>query len=213
MLRVSSHNSREMKFHAMQSAFGMESLDNIIGDIILESEVQEYDNNFEFQEEVVVRIEDILQKYLNQKEQIIFKLAVYNNKSILDIQRIMGFNSWHVTRLHIRRVVRIVKIYYIYEQIDKTELDKELKKKFNKVERQIITLLHDRKTIHEVKNIMKYYYKKAYYSIINVLEKLENQGGICKQYHAFLINIRRFKNMQDFEEGVKRVKTVAKNRK
>lgn len=199
MLRVAGNNSKEVRFKLSQSSYGSLSLDDFIHKVSVEHEENFiFEFNEEFQQTVADQIEKIIVKYLNEKEQLMFKLVIYSNKSILDVQRILKFNSWHVTRLHIKRIIRIVKIYYTYEQIDQVQLQKELKKKFNKTERQIIHLLHERKTIHQIKDSMGYYYKKAYYSIINVLKKLEDCEGVCAEYHTFLVSIRRFKNMQDF---------------
>jgi hypothetical protein len=143
-------------------------------------------------------IDNIALKYLNNKERCIYNLIIHENKKTVEIVEIFHYNNWRTAQNSIDRVFKLLALYYQLEQINKEEVDFELNRNFTIFERKIIKMLEDRLTIQEINEKIKkkkYHYVKTHSLIKNILERLENSGSACKQYHNFLISIRKFKDL------------------
>jgi hypothetical protein len=143
-------------------------------------------------------IDDIASKYLNNKEQCIYKLIVHEKKKTVEIVEIFKYNNWRTAQNSIDRVFKLLALYYHLEQIDKDDLNYELERNFTNFEKKVIKFLEERLTIQEINEKIKkkkYHYAKTHSLIKNILERLENSGGSCKQYFNFLIEVRKFKDL------------------
>lgn len=146
-------------------------------------------------------IDAIAEKYLNAKEKCIYKLVIHEKKRTSEIAVILNYNGWRTTQNSIERVFKILNLYYIYENIDKEEFKNQVDENFNKIEKRVIELLEKRYTIQQISRKLgkKYHYTKTHKLIKNVLNKLNGLGGAAKEYHDFLVEIRRFKDSCNFD--------------
>lgn len=152
----------------------------------------------------------ISSKYLNPKEKCIYHLVVHERKRTSDIAIILNYNGWRTTQNSIERVFKILNLYYIYENIDKSQLNDTIEANFSKIERKIIKLLNDRLTIQQISKKLgkRYHYTKTHSIIKKILNKLETLDQACMEYHYFLIEIRKFKDSCRFDESEDRVEYV-----
>lgn len=164
---------------------------------------EEREKRIQFLEE----IDAIAEKYLNAKEKCIYKLVVHERKRTSEVAIILNYNGWRTTQNSIERVFKILNLYYMYENIDKEEFKKQIDENFNKIEKKVIELLEKRYTIQQISNKLgkKYHYTKTHKLIKNILKKLNDLEGAAKEYHDFLIEIRRFKDSCRFDEKIDRI--------
>jgi DNA-binding CsgD family transcriptional regulator len=146
-------------------------------------------------------IDEIAEKYLNPKENIIYKLVIHERKRTSEVAIILNYNGWRTTQNSIERVFKILNLYSLYEEIDKEEFNKQLEENFTKVERKVIELAERRYTIQQISNKLgrKYHYTKTHRLIKGALKKLQSLEGAAAEYHDFLIEIRRFKDSCNFD--------------
>lgn len=143
-------------------------------------------------------IDSIAAKYLNNKERCIYNLIIHERKKTVDIVEIFKYNNWRTAQNSIDRVFKLLLLYYNFEQIDKEDINYELERNFTNFEKKVIKFLENRLTIQEINEKIKkkkYHYAKTHSLCNNILERLDNSGGSCKQYYNFLISIRKFKDL------------------
>lgn len=145
--------------------------------------------------------DEIVERYLNVKELCIYNLVIHGNKRTADITTILGYNSWRAAQNAIERVFKILKLYMEFEEIDKEILDYEIKRNFSKFDQRVILYIESRLTIHQINKKLgkKFHYSKTQSLIKNILSRLADSGGVCRQYYGFLIEIRKFKNSCNFD--------------
>lgn len=155
-------------------------------------------------------INSIVKKYLNPKEQCLYYLVVYEQKKTADIQHIVNYNGWRTTQNSIDRMFKILEIYYEFEQIDSEILNREITRNFSKLERKVILFLEKRFTIHQINDELgkKFHYTKTHFLIKNIMSRLADDGGVCRQYYDFLIKIRKFKDSCRFDQKEDDVKFI-----
>lgn len=158
----------------------------------------------EKQRQFLEEVDKIAEKYLNAKEQCIYRLVIHERKRTSEIAIILNYNGWRTTQNSIERVFKILNLYYLYENIDKDEFDQQINENFNKVEKRVINLLEQRYTIQQISNKLgkKYHYTKTHKLIKIVLKKLSSLNGAAKEYHDFLIEIRKFKDSCNFDQKI-----------
>lgn len=154
--------------------------------------------NIEFLE----KVDKIAEKYLNVKELCIYNLVIHSKKRTSDIAIILNYNSWRAAQNAVERTFKIVKLYMDYEEINKDLLKYEIDRNFSKFEHRVIVYIEERMTIHQINKKLgkKYHYSKTHSLVNNILCRLADSGGVCRQYYSFLIEIRKFKNSCNFEE-------------
>lgn len=152
-------------------------------------------------------MDKIAETFLNPKELCIYKLVIHEKKRTSDITIILNYNGWRTTQNSIDRVFKILNLYYDFDGIDKAQLHFLIDENFNKLEKRIIKLLEERFTIQQINSKLgkKFHYTKTHSLIKNILSRLEDLEGICKEYHDFLINVRRFKDSCNFDEKRDRI--------
>lgn len=190
---LASHNA------SSKNKPGLISLDEIIEDLDVTEEIIS-EEEIERQAEILDKIEEILLKYFNKKERLIFDLVIRQNKKVSEVKEILGYQNWRTTLNNIQRIFKMIKLYYDYEQIDKEKLKNDLEKHFSEFERRVLMLLEERHIIHDIVvmlnkhyNTNKYYYVKLQKFIVTLMEKLESTSDECAKYHYFLKEIRKFK--------------------
>ena len=149
-------------------------------------------------------IDGIAAKYLNNKELCIYNLTIHERKKTVEIVEIFKYNNWRTAQNSIDRVFKLLLLYYNLEQIDKVDLNYELERNFTNFEKKVITFLESRLTIQEINEKIKkkrYHYAKTHSLCNNILERLNNSGGSCKQYYNFLVAIRKFKDLCTWQES------------
>jgi len=152
---------------------------------------------------IVDEVDKIVAKYLNNKEQCIYKLVFHENKKTVEIVEIFSYNNWRTAQNSIDRIFKLIYLYYSLEQIDRKDLNYELERNFTSFDKKIIKLLEKRFTIQEISEKIKdkkYNYGKTHSLINNILERLENNGGSCKKYCNFLVSVRKFKDLCTWQD-------------
>lgn len=197
--------SNSSKNFSLKGDLGFISLDEALEIYSFESLVvyDNYESNEELDSNFSEEIDNISKKYLNPKERCLYNLVIHEKKKTVDIVEIFNYNNWRTAQNSIDRVFKLLNIYYHLEQIDKEDLNYELERNFTIFERKIIKFLEQRFTIQEINEKIKkkkYHYAKTHSLIKNILERLENSGGTCKQYHNFLVDIRKFKDLCIFNK-------------
>lgn len=146
----------------------------------------------------------IADKYLNVKERCIYNLVVHSNKKTSDITIILDYNSWRAAQNAIERAFKILKLYMDFEEINMELLEYEIERNFTKSEQRVIRYIEDRLTIHQINKKLgkKFHYSKTQSLIKNILSRLADSGGVCRQYYNFLIEIRKFKNSCNFDNQI-----------
>lgn len=197
-LKSSSHfaTKKDLGYISLDDAIEQYSFESLIT-IQNDEDEERKEENIKFFDEV----EEIVKKYLNSKEQCIFNLIINEKKKTSDIVEILNYNSWRTTQNAIERTFKIIKLYHDFSKIDKEELDFEINRNFSKFERKIIKFLEDRFTIQEINNKLgkNYHYTKTHSLIKNIMSRLADMGGPCRQYFNFLEAIRKFKDSCVFD--------------
>lgn len=193
--KLQSNNCQETRGNIVKAVNGTIALEEIINSIILENytETEEEKN---IKEKIFLRIEKISEKYLTNAEKMIYNLYVKDNKTVADIEKIMGFGCWYTSEKHILKTFKILKIYYDYHLLDLKELKGILKKEFTDYEREVLKRLHNRKTYSQITGEIGGYYRKIYYDCIEIFSKLESINDTTRGYATFLKEIRRFKRKE-----------------
>jgi hypothetical protein len=191
-----NENTSDVSWRLRLSAFGKLSLDEILEDVIV---YNDYDiEEIERQRKIFDIVEYVVDHYLTNKERLIYYCIIHLNKKISEVMSIVGFDEWRTTSNNVERVFKIIRLYYDYECLDFKELNKILNKNFTPFEKYVIQLLEQRYTIHEVKDELHYHYAKAYMLIKDILDRLSKLPEPCHSYYEFLVNIRKFKKLSDF---------------
>ncbi|MDF2615443.1 MAG: hypothetical protein K0Q47_98 [Sedimentibacter sp.] len=176
-----------------------------------------YDNEDEDEEtkeqryKLFQEIDELANKYLNIKELCIYNLVIHENKKTSDIVEIMNYNSWRTTQNSIERVFKILKLYYEFSKIDQEDLSYEITRNFSKFEQKILKFLEDRLTIQQINEKLgkkKFCYTKTHSLIKNIMSRLDDMGGSCRQFYNFLSEIRKFKDSCNFDEKVDNIKIL-----
>lgn len=178
---------------------------------LVDNSIEELENRKE-NTEFLEKVDIIAEKYLNVKELCIYNLVVHSKKRTSDITVILNYNSWRATQNAIERTFKIVKLYMEYEEINKDLLKYEIDRNFSKFENRVIGYIENRMTIHQINKKLgkKYHYSKTHSLVNNILSRLADSGGVCRQYYNFLIEIRKFKNSCNFDE-YDRIRVLNKN--
>lgn len=176
---------------------GWKSFDELLGKFVQQTVVNEL--TYRDKQRIII-IDEIVKKYLNNTERLLFRLATETTKTITDIQRIVGFHNFQTTERNIYRVFRMIKCYYNYEILDKEELKEQINKNFNRTERKIIKLLEQRYTVFEMKDMVpNMHYRKMSTMKNKILKKLQSLGGICNKYYLFLKELRQFRHLTELK--------------
>lgn len=197
-------NSNRRPSFSFKGGLGYTSLDQLLNDFNFQS-LHEKEYTDEEKEKLInflEEIDELAEKYLNPKEKCIYYLVIHEKKRTSEIAVILNYNGWRTTQNSIDRLFKILNIYYEFEKIDQEKLRSVIQENFNKQEIRIIELLEKRLTIQQITHKLgrKFDYNKTRILIKNILSKLENLSDECKDYHTFLIDIRKFKDSCKFSE-------------
>lgn len=201
-----NQNSSNISWQIQLSTYGRVSLDEILEDVLI---IDEETNVEEIEEQQVVldKIESIVKTYLTNKEQLIYFCSIHKSKKTSEIMRIVGFDDWRTTSNNIKRVYQIIKIYYDYEILNHKDLNRLINKNFSPFEKKIIMLLEKRYTIHEIKDELGFHYSKTYIIIRDILIRINELPEPGASYYNFLIEIRKFKKLNDFTITDEKIET------
>ncbi|GEM_PF-4059609 len=148
-------------------------------------------------------IDELAKKHLNPKEFCIYQLNVHENKKTSEIVEIMNYNSWRTTQNAIERIFKILKLYYDFSKIDRNDLECEILRNFSKFEQCIIKYLEERLTIQQINEKLgkrRFCYTRTHSLIKNIMNRLDDMGGSCRQFYNFLSDIRKFKDSCRIED-------------
>lgn len=189
-------NSSDMSWKIRLSALKKISLDDILENLLI-TYIDDQEE-LERQRKIIDLVEYIVKTYLTNKEQLIYYLVIHMNKKVSEIMKIAGFDGWRTTNNNVERVFKMIRLYYQYETLDHKKLNKIINKNFTPFEKKIIDLLEKRYTIHEVKDEIGFRYAKTYTLIKNIMERLSKLPTPCDKYYLFLVEIRKFKKLKDY---------------
>lgn len=192
----SNENDKNVIWKLIMCTSGRLSLDEALEDLVIEEEDLE---EIERQKEIFDKIEEIVKKYFTKKEQLIFHCVIRMNKRVSHVKEIVGYDDWRTTSNNIERIFKMLRIYYEFENLDKAKIQSILKKHFDKLELKVIKLLEQRYTVHEIKDKLGYNYSKAYLLQKDILNRMKKLPQPVKSYYEFIVNIRKFKKLRDFD--------------
>ncbi len=168
-------------------------------------EIAEEDEELKEQRRLMFdEIDELAKKHLNTKEFCIYQLVIHENKKTSEIVEIMNYNSWRTTQNAIERIFKILKIYYDYSKIDREDLEYEISRNFSKFEQRIVKYLEERLTIQQINNKLgkkRFCYTKTHSLVKNIMSRLDDMGGSCRQFYNFLDQIRKFKDSCNFDNS------------